>query len=316
MKSCDVAKLLETPKASETEMKVCKQCNHELHLSYFTKRNSGTYRNECKSCRCEKEKQRREANQDMYEKKDHNYYSKNKAEILLKNKVYRDNNSQTIQAQKKQYYENNKQRISEYHKQSKDHRNAYLKTRSQNDPLFRTIRSLRAWIHDVLKNKKETKTNQLIGCNSKDLKLWIEFLFSKEMSWSNYGTYWHIDHVIPISFFDIENKDEQKTCFHWTNLRPLEARMNLQKSNKVCLQDIKSHYSTLKSFPRYQINSENCWWQRVELWYGNNLEDKTDCISLLKWAIRSQASQSANDKDMGKVQRLNDNGSEVFDHHH
>ena len=80
--------------------------------------------------------------------------------------------------------------------------------------------------------------------------------------------------------------------------------------------DVAKLLETPKASKQYQTDSENCWWQRVELWYGNNLEDKTDCKSLLRWAIRSQASQSANDKDMGKVQRLNDNGSEVIDHHH
>lgn len=70
-------------------------------------------------------------------------------------------------------------------------------------------------------------------------------------------------------------------------------------------------------FPGYQANYENSWWRRVELRYGNNPKNEGDekLESLLKWAIRSQASKSANDKDMMKVQRLNASGSEVIDHY-
>jgi hypothetical protein len=66
----------------------------------------------------------------------------------------------------------------------------------------------------------------------------------------------------------------------------------------------------------YQVNIERCLWQRIELWYGKNPHDKdTDFEQHLKWAIRTQAPKSANDEDMGKDQRLNGNGSEMFNQH-
>ena len=66
---------------------------------------------------------------------------------------------------------------------------------------------------------------------------------------------------------------------------------------------------------RYQTDAERCLWQRLELWYGKNSQDRASSFEdMLKWAIRSQAPTSANDKDMEKVQRLNESGSESANH--
>ena len=40
------------------------------------------------------------------------------------------------------------------------------------------------------------------------------------MSWTNQGTYWDIDHVLPCSNFNLEQDEDIKKCFNWKNLRP------------------------------------------------------------------------------------------------
>jgi hypothetical protein len=44
---------------------------------------------------------------------------------------------------------------------------------------------------------------------------------------------WHVDHIIPCSSFDLTDSEQQKKCFHYTNLQPLWAIDNLKKSNKI-----------------------------------------------------------------------------------
>lgn len=54
------------------------------------------------------------------------------------------------------------------------------------------------------------------------------------MSWENYGVGgWHIDHIIPCASFELTDGDEQRKCFHYSNLQPLWWFHNLEKSDKL-----------------------------------------------------------------------------------
>ena len=70
------------------------------------------------------------------------------------------------------------------------------------------------------------------------------------MSFDNYGSYWHIDHVIPCSKFDLTDDKEIKRCFRWTNLQPLEASINISKQASINNDEIKNHYKKLKTFAK------------------------------------------------------------------
>jgi len=50
------------------------------------------------------------------------------------------------------------------------------------------------------------------------------------MSWDNYGYRgWHIDHIRPCASFDLTDPEQQRECFHYTNLQPLWWQDNLRK---------------------------------------------------------------------------------------
>jgi hypothetical protein len=65
------------------------------------------------------------------------------------------------------------------------------------------------------------------------------------MTLDNHGIYWHIDHIKPCSFFDLENQESIHKCYNWTNLRPCEAKENLLKGNKIDKKLIEK-YENLK----------------------------------------------------------------------
>ncbi len=51
------------------------------------------------------------------------------------------------------------------------------------------------------------------------------------MSWDNYGE-WHIDHIVPLSSFDLTDKSQVNKVCHYTNLQPLWAIDNLRKGDR------------------------------------------------------------------------------------
>jgi 5-methylcytosine-specific restriction endonuclease McrA len=55
--------------------------------------------------------------------------------------------------------------------------------------------------------------------------------FTKDMNWKNHGTYWEIDHIIPISWFKTR---QQIITRGWRldNLQPLEKELNASKNNQ------------------------------------------------------------------------------------
>lgn len=53
------------------------------------------------------------------------------------------------------------------------------------------------------------------------------------MTWENYATNWHIDHIMPLSSFDLSRKDQVLIACNWTNMRPLLKKENLSKGSKI-----------------------------------------------------------------------------------
>jgi len=108
----------------------------------------------------------------------------------------------------------------------------YFKNKRLTDPSFRISANLRTKIHQSVRDNKKFKFYDLLGCDIKYLKQYLESKFKPNMSWKNYGrTGWHIDHIKPCSLFDMTTPEEQKKSFHYTNLQPLWAEENLRKYN-------------------------------------------------------------------------------------
>jgi hypothetical protein len=57
-----------------------------------------------------------------------------------------------------------------------------------------------------------------------------EFRVSTYLFWNNHGTYWHLDHIIPISW--AKSEEEVYKLNHYTNFQPLSAFENLAKNNR------------------------------------------------------------------------------------
>ena len=72
----------------------------------------------------------------------------------------------------------------------------------------------------------------LLGCTPLQLVKHLEQQFISGMSWGNYGRSegcWSIDHIKPCASFDLMDQEQQKKCFHYTNLQPLWHIENMRK---------------------------------------------------------------------------------------
>lgn len=91
---------------------------------------------------------------------------------------------------------------------------------------------LGSYFYNCKINKWNT-TSKILGCDFKFFQKYIEKKFKPNMNWQNWTFYgWHLDHIKPISSFDLTKKTEQKKCFHYTNLQPLWWEDNLKKNNR------------------------------------------------------------------------------------
>lgn len=78
---------------------------------------------------------------------------------------------------------------------------------------------------------KKTYMLDLLGCDLESFLSHLESQFKDGISWDNYGE-WHIDHIKPCAKFDLFDIEEQKKCFHYSNLQPLWASDNCKKHDK------------------------------------------------------------------------------------
>jgi len=75
-------------------------------------------------------------------------------------------------------------------------------------------------------------TIEMLGCSIAQFRAYIEQQFTDDMTWDNYGTIWHIDHIKPVCSFDLSLEGIAKEVNHYSNLRPLLAKDNLAKSRE------------------------------------------------------------------------------------
>lgn len=188
------------------------------------------------------------------------YYNKNRDNIISQSKKWWSENRHKQQEKKRQYHSVRKDHANaksrEYHKahrqtqlpkmreygrrlriENPEKVKLYEKRTRENakaDPLRMLIINQRGRIRVAfkryLKGAKQRATLELLGCSLDFLKSHIESQFKAGMTWQNWTLKgWHIDHIRPCDSFDLTDPEQQKICFHYSNLQPLWWHENLRK---------------------------------------------------------------------------------------
>ena len=137
----------------------------------------------------------------------------------------------------------NKQKIkdqrqkAEVKERTRERNRIYNNIKSATSIEFRILKNLRSRTRFALKKWdtiKSDSTENLLGCTISFFKEYFSSLFIEGMTWELFmnGDI-HIDHIIPCISFNLSNEDEQRKCFHYTNLQPLWAIDNLKKGTKI-----------------------------------------------------------------------------------
>lgn len=249
----------------------CKDCNKKYMIKYFR-----SHRDEIN----EKKRVRRQ-DPDVKQKEKEKYKEYyHKPEIKERYEKYR--NAPEVIERMKQYRNDptNKQRIKLKAVEDRKTRCVRNKARYQDDSDYRLKMIIRSRIQKALMRNKTNSSFAYLGCDIDFLKKWLEFRFDDYMNWDNLGTYWHIDHILPIKLFDCTNVKEQ-VCFHWINLQPLVGDANLEKGAKLHIHyfmnnivNVNRFNTKYKQFLGYQTLREMLeWLKKQDFRHGNNPTD-------------------------------------------
>lgn len=246
-------------------MKSCKICNIEKPFNEFSiaKENKDGFNNVCKLCKCEYGKTHRKNNFNKISIQRKVFYLENRKRLLTretyisgdtktcsicdmnksindfnknqKNKDGRRTECRLCQSSKQKLYtKNNSNKIKNYRITNKVKINKHKALKKKTDIQYRLQCNLRTRFCNAVKdNFKSGSAVSDLGCTIADFKLYIEKEFVEGMTWDNWGRCtWHLDHKIPLSKFDLTNRQELLRAVHYTNLQPMWAKENLEKAAK------------------------------------------------------------------------------------
>lgn len=206
-----------------------------------------------------------EANKGVISTKNAQRYLENKEEILARNKAWSEANKEKHDLAIKRWSERNKPKRAQYvadyrarnpekiiaytranvkaqHARAKAWRannkdrareteRVWSKNKRLTDPVFVVKDRMRARINMLFRGvSKSKRTLEILGCSWEFLLIHIERQFAKGMTWANRGE-WHIDHIQPLAI--ASNEEELVALNHFTNIRPLWAKENLLKGDRV-----------------------------------------------------------------------------------
>lgn len=203
--------------------KECSKCHEYKPLADFSRHSSlpDGHQAWCKNCLCAAVKV---------------WASKNRAKTLGYSAKWRAANREAMRVKDRASYRENiesaRARVRDYWRRNPDKRAANARkdrARPQKKIHGRVSAAIRGSLSAVGR-KGGSRVFDLLGYSRADLMRHLERQFKNGMTWDNAGE-WHIDHIVPLSSFNITGPDSPEFHAAWAlpNLRPLWATENQRK---------------------------------------------------------------------------------------
>lgn len=170
-----------------------------------------------------------------------NYYALNKERIKMRVRKWDRANPEKVAKRVKKWAVANREKMNAYRRkwlsENPDKRRLYKRKAyllAKDNPSFRLRENLRRKVQLAIGRQYRTGSAiTLLGCSIEDLWILLESKFETGMTRQNYGSVWHVDHIVPCALFDLSNPDHQKRCFHFSNLQPMFASDNCRKQHRI-----------------------------------------------------------------------------------
>lgn len=255
---------------NKIEYRYCKTCKTWKVLNDFSVKKKTSRKSMCKECdkirgakyrfdNLEKEQLRHQ----IYDNSEHgkavhsNYYYDNHERLRMDQAAYNEEHKDEIKAQQREAYAEDPEKFKErqrIHRADPINRGLirmtktiHMRKKRQNDPEFKLMDGLRNHFYQMIKgNIKSDSVIKLIGCTIEELFDKLEEKFQPGMTRNNRGNNgWHVDHIIPCALYDFSSEEEQRCCYHYSNLQPLWARDNMSKGKKLSRETYLEHRARL-----------------------------------------------------------------------
>ena len=225
-------------------MKHCNSCDCLKDIQDYNKLGSI-----CKACLRLKDIEYRNKNKEKIKMQRQKHYQENRERLVETSKDWREKNPEKHKEVKEKYrsIEENKKKELEGKKlwrknnpgKVKEQKQRYYEKYSK-QPKFRIDSAIKNGIAKQIKKHGFSKNKQhwedMIGYTISDLMQHLQNLFYLDpiITWENYGSYWHIDHIIPKSKFYYTSHHDEQFKMYWalSNLQPLEKIKNIKKGNR------------------------------------------------------------------------------------
>ena len=222
--------------------KKCFKCDKTRNIEDFYKRKGSKdgLRGDCRECRCFDSQMWLQNNKEHARATSKQYREKHKDELKRKKNTYTAVHREEAKVRANKWYYENRERALEnvrnYREKNKDKTTEWRREweiKNKDRPDVKLPKMIRKRIRNALKGKaKPGSAVKDLGCTIDELRKHFENLFESGMTWKNHGE-WEIDHVTPLSSFNLEDREQFLKACHWTNLQPLWAADNRKKRDKL-----------------------------------------------------------------------------------
>ena len=235
--------------------KTCRSCEKVYMKNYTTKHKKELLEKKKLYYKSDPEKfkkrwkEQSNKNKERYSIRNKKYYADHREKRKEYNRQWNKNHKEEVKSQKKEYTAKNIEKIKKRMK-------IYVATRKKDDVNFNIAIKLRQrFLRAIKMGSKKTSVINLLGCTIQELKDKLKAQFTEGMTWDLFmqGDI-HIDHIIPCSSFNLEDLEQQKLCFHYSNLQLLWKEHNLKKSDHILTEaEMQVLINSPRSNPAFKI---------------------------------------------------------------